>query len=236
MTTARDVLITCVGLNFGPNPETRIDEIRESRYRTGKNVVRQLKISATDVVADIGSGCGFVTRAAAEIAIETHCIDVSKEFLDYTRYELSDIKNVHFHHVDYAKFPIADESLDKIFSTAVFIHFYYYDFLFNLIEVNRVLKPGGSFYVEIVDADVLDLDNVKAIKSHMIDYRNTLRSSKQGGARPRFIQPFSLTAFRHLSQQLGFEMVWVEHVSNVAQIVVRKVRGPQLPEWLAAVV
>jgi ubiquinone/menaquinone biosynthesis C-methylase UbiE len=226
MKSVRDIMITCIGPNFGPNPEEKLDEIRRSRYAHGKKICRNLNIHDNDVVVDIGSGCGFVTQAACEIAKEVHCVDISQEFLDFTRNELSEFTNTRFHKIDYATFPdIADESVDKIFSTAVFIHFYYYDFLFNLIEVNRILKPDGLFYTEIVDSDVIKLDTMAAIKTHIASYKNN-----RAGA--RLIQPFSLTALENLAKQLGFKVITTAHTADVAEVTLKKIAIPNLPDWL----
>ena len=226
MKSVRDILTTCIGPNFGPNPEDKLDEIRESRYQHGKTICRILKIDENDVVADIGSGCGFVTRAACEIAKEVHCVDISKEFLEFTKIELAEFENTRFHKIGYGSIPdIKNESLTKAFSTAVFIHFYYYDFLYNLIEVNRVLKPKGLFFTEIVDSDVLKIDKMAAIKTHIASYRKNTSGA-------RLIQPFSLTALENLANQLGFKVEYTAHVADVAQVVLKKVATPNLPDWL----
>ncbi|MEX0875974.1 MAG: class I SAM-dependent methyltransferase [Phycisphaerales bacterium] len=230
MKSVRDILITCIGPNFGPNPEEKLEEIRASRYRHGDKICKVLKITGDDVVVDIGSGCGFVTRAACQIAKEVHCVDISQEFLDFTKVELGEFENTRFHKIGYGKFPdIADGTADKVFSTAVFIHFYYYDFLFNLIEVNRILKKGGLFYTEIVDSDVLKLATMRAIKTHVASYKNN-----RAGA--RLIQPFSLTALKNLSGQLGFEVVRSTHAADVAEVMLRKTGPCEIPEWLAPIV
>lgn len=226
MKSVRDILTTCIGPNFGPNPEDKLEEIRESRYQHGKTICRILEINDKDTVVDIGSGCGFVTRAACEKANEVHCVDISQEFLDFTKIELAEYQNTHFHKIGYGSIPdIKDESITKAFSTAVFIHFYYYDFLYNLIEVNRILKPSGLFFTEIVDSDVLQINKMAAIKTHIASY-------KQNAGRARLIQPFSLTALENLSKQLGFKVVSTSHVADVAQVVLKKVAKPQLPDWL----
>lgn len=225
MESLRDIMTTCIGANFGENPEERLDEIRESRYRHGKKVCRQLQITDQDTVADIGSGCGFVTKAACERAKEVHCIDISSKFLNFTKVELEDFTNTRFHHIEYAKFAdIADGSIDKIFSTAVFIHFYYYDFLFYLIEINRILPTGGLFYTEIVDSDVLKIDTMAGIKNHVKTYKINIHGA-------RLIQPFSLTALNNLAPQLGFSVEHTTHVRDVAEIVLKKTGPAITPDW-----
>lgn len=228
------MLSTCIGPKWGEHPEDRIDEIRDSRYQFGKKVCRLININEQDTVVDFGSGCGFVTRAACEIAKKVHCLDLNKAFLDFTQNELSEFDNTEFHHIQYASIPdITDESIDKAFSTAVFIHFLYYDVLFNLIEINRILKPGALFYLDILDADVINLDTAKAFKNHLKIYKQSVRGDGNT------LQPFSLTALRNLVPRLGFELIQANHVvgaEDVVEIVLKKTSKPNLPDWLVPLV
>lgn len=228
--TLRTMLNTCIGPKWGERPEERIDEIRASRYGYGKHIARELEINEHDTVADFGSGCGFVTHAACERAKHVHCLDLSPEFLEFTRNELGDFENTSFHHIGYASIPtIADGSIDKVFSTAVFIHFLYYDVLFCLIELNRILKPQGLLHFDILDADVINLHQTTALRNHLRIYKDSVRGDGY------FLQPFSLTTLRNLAPQLGFELVSINHIKgadDVAEILLRKVGDPRLPDWL----
>lgn len=231
--TLRTMLSTCIGPKWGPNPEERIDEIRASRYGYGKKVCRVLGVTEHDAVADFGSGCGFVTRAACEQARQVHCLDLNEAFLDFTRNELSAFDNARFHHIAYASAPdIPDASIDKAFSTAVFIHFLYYDVLFNLIEVNRILRPGGLFFFDILDADAITLATATAFKNHASIYKTTVRGDGNT------LQPFSLAALANLAPQLGFDVLSTTHIQgadDVAEILLKKTGEPQLPHWLAQI-
>lgn len=230
--TLRTMLNTCVGPKWGERPEERIDEIRASRLGYGRRICQLLDINQHDTVADFGSGCGFVTRAACERAKRVHCLDLNRAFLDFTRNELSDFQNTSFHHIGYASIPgIPNESIDKVFSSAVFIHFLYYDVLFCLIELNRILKPRGLLFFDILDADAVNLHQTVALRNHLTIYKDSVRGDGY------ILQPFSLTALRNLAPQLGFEVVSTNHIKgadDVAEIVLRKVGDPQLPDWLAA--
>lgn len=231
MKTVRNILTTCIGPKYGQDPEARLEEIRENRYRYGKKICRFLKVNENDIVMDIGSGCGFVSRAASEIAREVHCLDISEDFLEFTRLELSQYPNTQFHKIDYAKFAdISDQYASKVFSTAVFIHFNYYDILFYMIEINRVLQTDGLFFVDIIDADALSLHTMAGIKNNISKYDNSDRGDAQ------LMHPFSLTAFKNLAPQLGFSVEQVSHAADVAEVVLKKFARPDLPDWLEKIV
>lgn len=231
--TIRDMLCACIGPKWGDAPEEKIEEIRQSRYDFGKRLCKKLSISDTDTVLDFGSGCGFVTRALCEAAAKVHCADLNPRFLEFTSRELSMFPATEFHHITYASIPqIQDGSIDKIVSTAVFIHFLYYDILFNLIELNRILKPGGLLYFDILDGDAIDLSNPAAIKNHISIYRERVRGDGF------ILQPSSLATMRKLAPQLGFELIETEHFGagqSVAELSLRKVAPPDLPQWLESI-
>lgn len=227
--TLRTMLNTCIGPKWGAHPEERIDEIRASRYAYGQRICSVLDISPDDTVADFGSGCGFVTRAACERAGRVHCLDLNQAFLDFTRNELSDLDNTSCHQIGYASVPLLDGCVDKVFSTAVFIHFLYYDVLFNLIELNRILRTGGLLHFDILDADVIDLATTTAFRSHLEIYKDSVRGDGY------MLQPVSLTSIKNLAPQLGFACVSTHHIEgadDVAEVLLRKVAPPRIPPWL----
>lgn len=195
------ILIACVGMNFGENPTEKLDEIRTSRAHWGKRYAKFLEIGHEDVVLDIGSGCGFVTRPIVELAKHVICADISPAFLHYCRNELDSYDNVEFHQIQYGEFPdISDNSLDCIFSSAVFIHFNMYDFEIYLKEAKRMLKVGGRLAFDFLNADVLQLS------------QRTFRQCADNFAKGRekyifnIVKPFSATALKNITEQLGFEL------------------------------
>lgn len=214
------VLIACVGLNFGPEPETKLEEIRANRAGAGDRVRHMLNLGGNDVVADIGSGCGFVTRAIVPFVKEMHCIDVSKDFLDYTRAELGEFSNVRYHQINYADFPdIPDQTLTAAYSTAVFIHFNYYDMVLYLREINRAMKQGSRLLFDFLNADRMDIAAQKSFSSHVANYKST-REQKVFNV----VHPFSMRALEHLLPQCGFTLERVDYLPANANttVVARK--------------
>lgn len=217
---AHKVLIACVGHNFGPNPEENLDEIRRGRQGRGVKVIQQLQLNASHDVADLGSGCGFVDRPIAPKVKTLTCIDISPSFLNYCKNELSSFTNVAYCLAKYGKFPgIDDASLDAIFSTAVFIHFNYYDFVIYLREIARVLRENGTFLVEILNADVLHMGVEAPFVEHLRNYPSSRETHIFN-----VLQPFSLTALRNLAPQIGFFVERVEFLNGraITTVLLRK--------------
>lgn len=218
--SVHDLLVACVGTNFGEQPEDNIDEIRKDRERVGNALRYALGLKSGDSVADIGSGCGFVTRSIVPHVAHVWCIDISPDFLDYCRQELADFPNVSFCNAGYAAFTGVDAStLDACYSTAVFIHFNYYDYVYYLREINRVLKIGGKFLFDFLNSDSLNIVKQRAFASHLANYGKRRESLVFN-----VVHPMSLRALENLVPQVGFEVLRVDYLLGSAntRIILRK--------------
>ena len=102
------------------------------------------------VVADIGSGTGFVAAGLALLARRVHVVDGSAEMLDVARDNLSAFDNVEYHLADGQSLPFAEKSLDAIFAN-MYLH-HTVDPLAALTEMARVLRPGGRLVITDMDA------------------------------------------------------------------------------------
>jgi ubiquinone/menaquinone biosynthesis C-methylase UbiE len=71
---------------------------------------------------DLGCGSGRWARLAADRVGKLHCIDASDAALDVARKNLSDIKNVAFHHASVDDIPLPDGSMDFGYSLGVLHH------------------------------------------------------------------------------------------------------------------
>jgi SAM-dependent methyltransferase len=169
----RATLVACVGCQYGEHPEKNIDVIRVARGDYGDTVAQRLNLSPDDVVMDIGSGCGFVGRNIAPRVKKLFCVDLSKTFLQYCRRELSEFDNVECHLIDYADFSVlAGKGVKKAYSTAVWIHFNFYDIYYYLIALNGLLPVGGTVYFDYADPDGIKLGDGASFRAHSAGYRN----------------------------------------------------------------
>ena len=114
-----------------------------------RQVELALQLQPTDRVFEIGCGVGRIGREIAPHVAAWHGLDIADNMIAVARDRLSAYPNVTTStlsrsHLD----PIADESMDKGYCVAVFIHMDKEDFLLYLQDVVRVLVPGGLFYLD----------------------------------------------------------------------------------------
>lgn len=95
-------------------------------------------------VLDLGAGTGRFSLEVAKRAKFVYALDISKQMLSVMSNKIrrKGIKNVKPLCASYAKIPLSSESIDIIFSVWAFpSHSTNWDS--DLMEVKRVLKPGG---------------------------------------------------------------------------------------------
>jgi ubiquinone/menaquinone biosynthesis C-methylase UbiE len=152
----RKMLIALIGYRFGREPEKHLVQIREERSGYMKKFMKMARVSSADTVLELGSGCGFGTRALAQKAGSVIACDISPAFLSYAEQELRDLNNVEFQLVKSRSLSmISDRSIDKVVSTSVFIHFNLYDIYLYLEEFSRVLKSKGKVIFDFSNSHLL---------------------------------------------------------------------------------
>lgn len=120
----RSLLLANIGYEFGESPEQHMDGIRKARTMIGAVISRAMEFGPDDTVADLGSGCGFVASGTAPHVGKLYCLDISEDFLDRCREELSSFSNVEYHLMPFADLSsLKGAGVNKIYAHAVFIHF-----------------------------------------------------------------------------------------------------------------
>lgn len=114
------------------------------------NPVALASLEAGETVLDLGSGGGFdCFLAANRVGAEGHVIgvDMTPEMLERARgnAKKGGYSNVEFRRGEIEKLPVDDGTVDVVISNCVINLSPDKESVFK--EINRVLKPGGRFYV-----------------------------------------------------------------------------------------
>lgn len=108
-----------------------------------------LNISKNDVVLEMGCGVARIGKLLAPHCKKWIGTDISENMLKVAQERLTGFDNVEFHALSRNDLScIEDNSIDKLYSVAVFCHLDKEDLFNYLREMYRILKPGGSIYVE----------------------------------------------------------------------------------------
>lgn len=137
--------------------------------RTGKNyhaviiektffIYKRLDLIDTDIILDIGSGMGDVSKNFSRIVKHVYCCDINQGLLNIAEAKCSERHNMSFHIVNRPYKPLAfltNNSITKAFANHVFIHCHTNTMVNYLKEVHRVLKKDGLFFSQYcIKADI----------------------------------------------------------------------------------
>lgn len=109
-------------------------------------------LTARAVVADVGTGTGFMIQGLAPKAARVFGFDASAEMLAVARRNLAAFDNVTLRQARADRLPIADGALDAVFANMVLHHMPRPAAAIN--EMARALKPGGVLC--LIDLDSHD--------------------------------------------------------------------------------
>ncbi len=101
------------------------------------------------VVADVGTGTGFVAAGLAGHAAKVWGFDASQQMLDVARKNLVDYGNIELRQSPGDSLPLPDSALDGVFAN-MYLH-HAPDPLKAIREMVRVLKPGGVLCITDLD-------------------------------------------------------------------------------------
>jgi SAM-dependent methyltransferase len=116
---------------------------------TANDVVTEASVQPIDVVLEIGCGAGRVGAHLAKRCGQWIGSDVSTNMLSHASAALKEFANVSFVPLDGSGLTgVADESIDVVYCTTVFMHLDEWDRFRYVREAWRVLRPGGRLYVD----------------------------------------------------------------------------------------
>ncbi|MEW6364946.1 MAG: methyltransferase domain-containing protein [Acidobacteriota bacterium] len=129
----------------------RWDQIRGGYYdeTIRDEAVAEARVSSKDVVADVGTGTGFMIAGLAPLAAKVFGFDESPEMLAIARKNLAAFRNVQLLEAPGQHLPVEDTSFDAVLAS-MYLH-HAPEPPIAIAEMARVLKPGGRLV--IVDAD-----------------------------------------------------------------------------------
>jgi 2-polyprenyl-3-methyl-5-hydroxy-6-metoxy-1,4-benzoquinol methylase len=171
------LLYALVGNDFGPDPETKLHEIREYKKNEARFLLDALKPTTKDRVIDLGSGFGFIARVMAPLVERLWCLDISGEFLECAQNELREFANIEFQQMEFADLRfLIGQRITKGYANAVFIHFNFFDITLYLRQLFAILEPGGLFVFGMSDTDSLDIASDRYFAVVLASYKENHRS------------------------------------------------------------
>jgi SAM-dependent methyltransferase len=123
---------------------------------TGEETLRFLQdsvgIGKDDVVLEIGCGVGRVGKVIAPLCRKWIGCDVASNMLSLTARRLKELSNVELVELSgYDLSGVADDSVDVVYCTVVFMHLESWDRYNYILEAFRVLRSGGRIYVDNIN-------------------------------------------------------------------------------------
>ncbi len=115
-----------------------------------EDAIAAARVGAGDIVADVGTGTGFMIQGLAPLAARVHGFDESPEMLAIARQNLAAFPNVELREAAGDKLPVPDRSFDAVFAN-MYLH-HAPDPLRAIAEMARVLRPGGRLVIMDIDA------------------------------------------------------------------------------------
>jgi ubiquinone/menaquinone biosynthesis C-methylase UbiE len=132
---------------FDPANKARLDSPERRRYLNPDDVVEMLGVKAGMSVADVGAGSGFFTIPLAGLCgggVTVYALDISREMLDSLKSRAKGMDNIRYVLTKEDSIPIEDGAIDLALMVNVLHEL---DGEGTLIEVRRILKPGGKLAI-----------------------------------------------------------------------------------------
>ncbi|WNC70491.1 malonyl-ACP O-methyltransferase BioC [Thalassotalea psychrophila] len=158
---------------FGNASSSYDDSARLQRY-SGELLLSKLPKNTDSVVLDLGSGTGYFAEVLATKFNTVIGLDLSKEMLNFSK--LNRNKNINWLNADMHNIPLADNSVDIVFSNLAIQ--WCNPLTDAFIEIKRILKPDGVLiFSSLLDGTLTELkqswlsvDN----DDHVIDFNELI--------------------------------------------------------------
>ena len=127
------------------------DRLQASLFRDGVRevAIRKAYLRPEMVVADVGSGTGFIASGLAPLVSKVYVLDGSPKMLEMARRNLQAFGNLEFREADGLALPLPDSSLDAVFANMYLHHMP--EPIAAIREMARILRPGGRLVITDMD-------------------------------------------------------------------------------------
>ncbi len=127
------------------------DEIRSGYFTEAMRdaAIAKIALPPDAVVADIGTGTGFVAAGLAPRFKQVYGFDASPEMLAQAERNLAGYSNISLQHAEGQSIPLPDAALDGVFAN-MYLH-HAPDPAAAIREMARLLKPGGALCITDLD-------------------------------------------------------------------------------------
>jgi SAM-dependent methyltransferase len=125
------------------------ESMEQGHGPVGKQAIALMQVSMDSRVLDVGCGSGWATRLLADYAVNGRVtgIDISDEMVNLARESSRSHPHTDFEVASAEKLPFPDNEFTHAFSMESL--YYYRNIPKALKEIQRVLKPGGSFFAVV---------------------------------------------------------------------------------------
>jgi ubiquinone/menaquinone biosynthesis C-methylase UbiE len=116
-------------------------------------ILKRARLSASDRLLDVGAGTGLLAQAAAPNVARVVALDGSPAMCGHLRAKFThlELTNAEVRLGDATNLPLADDAIDVVVSNYCLHHLLDADKSRALVEIGRVLRPGGR----LVFADMM---------------------------------------------------------------------------------
>lgn len=112
--------------------------------------IARARLTADAVVADVGTGTGFMIQGLAPHVARVYGFDTSSQMLTVAWRNLAAFDNVDLHEAGGEALPLPDDGLDAVFGN-MYLH-HTPDPAAAIRELARVLRPGGQLVLTDLDS------------------------------------------------------------------------------------
>ncbi|RMG98051.1 MAG: class I SAM-dependent methyltransferase [Chloroflexi bacterium] len=128
------------------------DELRRVFFTEAMrdDAIKRANLPETAVVADVGTGTGFVLQGLIHHATRLVGFDASPEMLTVARRHFAHHPHVEFHLAEGHHLPVPDHTFDAVFAN-MYLH-HTPNPLAAIQEMTRILKPGGKLIITDLDS------------------------------------------------------------------------------------